>query len=234
MVKDSQMAFYYGSVDDDELSFDVDESPVAIGTDGALLEADLATHPDAREAVLLAEAGPCSRDNHEMRYMAGALQEMGLATLQVDLLVEDEAVAAEREEAQVDLLARRLGQVVAWLHADARTAGLRLGYFGQGAGAAAAFMAAAARPGSLATLVVVNGALDLAGDQVAEVNVPVLLLVGMADEPARQVNERARLQLKGERQLALVPGGADLLAEPPALPQVARLARSWFSRHLAR
>jgi putative phosphoribosyl transferase len=228
------MAFYYTSVDEDELSFALDESLVAIAADDVLLEAYLATHPEAREAVLLADARPCSRDNRAMRFIAEALQEIGLATLQVDLFTEDEASAAGAGAEQIELLARRLAQVIAWLQADRRTAALKLGYFGQGAGAAAAFVAAAQQPGSLATLVAVNGALDLAGTQVAAVDVPVLLLVGTADQPALEINERARLQLKGERQLALVAGGADLLAEAPALLQVARLARGWFSRYLAR
>jgi putative phosphoribosyl transferase len=228
------MAFYYTSVDEDELSFALDESAVAIAADDVLLEAYLATHPEAREAVLLADGGPCSRDNHDMRFIAESLQEIGLATLQVDLFTEDEVTASQAGDEQVDLLARRLAHVVAWLHADRRTAALKLGYFGQGAGAAAAFMAEADRPGSLAAMVSVNGALDLAGTQVGAVAVPVLLMVGTADQPALEINERARSQLKGERQLALVPGGTDLLAEQPALPQVARLARGWFSRYLAR
>jgi putative phosphoribosyl transferase len=228
------MAFYYSPTDEDELSFALHESLVTITADDVLLEAYLATHPDAREAVLLADASACSRDSLAMRSMADAFHEIGLATLQVDLFTEDEVAEAQPGDEQIDLLARRLAQVIAWLHADRRTSALKLGYFGQGTGAAAALMAAGERPGSLAALVAVNGALDLAGALVAEVDVPVLLLVGAADQPALELNERARAQLKGERQLALVPGGVDLLAEPPALPQVARLARGWFSRHLAR
>src|SRR5450759_1035819 len=228
------MAFYYSPDDEDELSFALHESLVTITADDVLLDAELATHPDAREAVLLADASACSRDNRAMSFIAEAFQEIGLATLQVDLFTEYEVAVAQPGDEQIALLARRLAQVIAWLHADRRTAALKLGYFGQGEGAAAAILTAAERPGGLAALVAVNGALDLAGTQVAAVDVPVLLMVGTADQPALEMNERARSQLKGERQLALVPGGADLLAEPPALPQVARLARGWFSRHLAR
>jgi putative phosphoribosyl transferase len=227
------MPFYYTPVDD-ELSFALDESLVSIAVDDVRLDGYLATHPEAREAVVLADAGPGSRDNREIRFVAEALQEIGLATLQVDLVNEDEEAAAQSEAQQVECLAGRLAQVIAWLHSDPRTAELKLGYFGQGAAAAAALAVAAAAPGSLAALVVVEGALDLAGTQVGAVEAPVLLVVGTTDLPAQELNERARLQLRGERQLALVPGGAGLLTEPLALPHVARLARGWFSRNLAR
>jgi dienelactone hydrolase len=228
------MPFYYTSVDDDELGFALDESLVAISVDDVLLEAYLATHPDAHEGVILADARPRSRDNRDTRYVAETFQDIGLDTLQVDLINEDEAVLAQPEAEQVELLARRLTQVIAWLRADRRTAELKLGYFGQGTGAAAALLAAADQPGSLSALVAVDGALDLAGSQISAVEVPVLMVVGAENLPAQDVNERIRLQLRGERQLALVPGGAGLLAESLVLRDIARLARGWFSRYLAR
>ncbi|MBI3965450.1 MAG: hypothetical protein HY329_07425, partial [Chloroflexi bacterium] len=40
-------------------------------------------------------------------------------------------------------------------------------------------------------------------------------------------------QLRGEKQLEIVPGAAHLFEEPGALETVARLAREWFERHLA-
>jgi len=131
------MAFYYSPDDEDELSFALHESLVTITADDVLLDAELATHPDAREAVLLADASACSRDNRAMSFIAEAFQEIGLATLQVDLFTEDEVAVAQPGDEQIALLARRLAQVIAWLHADRRTAALKLGYFGQGAGAAA-------------------------------------------------------------------------------------------------
>jgi putative phosphoribosyl transferase len=133
----------------------------------------------------------------------------------------------------IDLLARRLIGTVDWLrgapaHADS------LGLFGASTGAAAALVAAAARPNDVSAVVSRGGRPDLAGAALPRVRAPVLLIVGGADDFVLELNRRA-LELIGaaEKQLVVVPGATHLFEEPGALDQVATLAADWFSQHLS-
>jgi len=74
---------------------------------------------------------------------------------------------------------------------------------------------------------------DLAGAALARVQAPTLLLAGGADAPVIALNEQALAQLRGVKQLAIVPGATHLFEEPGTLEEVARQARDWFLRYLA-
>jgi pimeloyl-ACP methyl ester carboxylesterase len=77
-----------------------------------------------------------------------------------------------------------------------------------------------------------GGRPDLAGDFLARVTVPTLLIVGEADVTVLALNRAALARLGGVRQLVIVPGATHLFEEPGALDRVAGLAASWFGRYL--
>lgn len=77
-----------------------------------------------------------------------------------------------------------------------------------------------------------GGRPDLAGAHLAQVTAPTLLLVGSLDTEVLALNEAALEQLRGPRELTIVPGATHLFEEPGALDEVARLAAAWFTRHL--
>src|SRR6202043_3523950 len=104
--------------------------------------------------------------------------------------------------------------------------------FGASTGAAAALVAAGARPAQVRTVVSRGGRPDLAGQQLPAVHQPTLLIVGERDPAVLELNRQAMQQLAGETRLVIVPGASHLFEEPGALEQVARLARDWFLRHL--
>lgn len=108
-----------------------------------------------------------------------------------------------------------------------------VGYFGASTGAAAALVAAANHPGSVAAVVSRGGRPDLAGEVLRRVAAPVLLIVGEADEEVLVLNRRAQRRLP-DAQLAVVPGATHLFEEPGTLEQVAELAAGWFLTHLQR
>jgi putative phosphoribosyl transferase len=66
------------------------------------------------------------------------------------------------------------------------------------------------------------------------VRAPTLLIVGGADVPVIELNERARALMQTEVELHIVPGASHLFEEPGALDEVARLASGWFTRYFAR
>jgi dipeptidyl aminopeptidase/acylaminoacyl peptidase len=92
--------------------------------------------------------------------------------------------------------------------------------------------AAAGLGWTIGAIVSRGGRPDLAGEALAYVKAPTLLIVGERDDEVLQLNERAFEQLQCEKSLAVVPHATHLFAEPGALEEVARLAADWFRKHL--
>ena len=188
-----------------------------------------------RGAVLFAHGSGSSRLSPRNRFVASALRDAGLATLLTDLLTpqEEEADAATGHlRFDIELLGDRLVRITDWLLEYPATRGLPIGYFGASTGAAAALVAAAQRP--IAAIVSRGGRPDLARSALRQVHAPTLLIVGECDDVVLALNKEALMELQGERELAIVAGATHLFPEPGALEEVARLARGWFVRHLAR
>jgi putative phosphoribosyl transferase len=164
--------------------------------------------------------------------VARVLQQAGFATLLVDLLSESEA-QDRRLVFDIDLLAERLRTCTDWLEEQPETQALPAGYFGASTGAGAALVAAAQIGPAIRAVVSRGGRPDLAGDALARVQAPTLLIVGGADTPVIPLNESALEQLRVPKQLVIVPGATHLFEESGALEQVADLARDWFLRYLS-
>ena len=110
-----------------------------------------------------------------------------------------------------------------------------VGYFGASTGSAAAIIAAARLGKRIAAVVSRGGRPDLAGlVALAAVTAPTLLIVGGADPGVIELTEQVLLQLRCDKELAVVDGATHLFEEPGALQQVAELATSWVSTKLAR
>lgn len=77
-----------------------------------------------------------------------------------------------------------------------------------------------------------GGRPDLAGDALAQVRAPTLLVVGGADPVVLALNQQALTRLSSPAALEVVPNATHLFEEPGALEQVADLAAAWFDRHL--
>ncbi|MCX5395179.1 phosphoribosyltransferase family protein [Streptomyces sp. NBC_00094] len=203
---------------------------VRIPATGATLAGRLAVPDGAAGIVLFAHGSGSSRHSPRNRSVADALNKAGLGTLLFDLLTEAEAV----DRAHVfdtPLLAGRLVSATEWLAARPESAGLPLGYFGASTGAAAALWAAADPGSGVAAVVSRGGRPDLAGDRLAGVRAPTLLVVGGRDALVLDLNRRAQSLLRCENRLTVVEGATHLFEEPGALEEVAELATSWFAGH---
>jgi len=122
------------------------------------------------------------------------------------------------------MLTERLVGATHWLKRDPNTRNLRVGYFGTSTGAGAALVAAAARTDFLGAIVSRRGRPDLAGDALARVRAPTLLIVGENDAPMIKMNREAMGQMNVEKKLEIVPGATHLFEEPGALEEAAQLA----------
>jgi pimeloyl-ACP methyl ester carboxylesterase len=198
---------------------------------GAVLSADVTVPRDAGAAVVFAHGSGSGRFSPRNRYVAAELQHAGFATVLADLLTP----AEEREDRlrfAIDLLAVRVIAMIDWLARHEPTAQLTIGLFGASTGAAAALIAAAARPSEVDTVVSRGGRPDLAGEFLRLVDQPTLLIVGERDTEVLALNREAMARLPGDCELEVVPGATHLFEEPGALEEVARLARAWFVTHL--
>jgi putative phosphoribosyl transferase len=169
--------------------------------------------------------------------VAGALQVVGLATLLIDLLTrEEEAIDQHTAYLRFDiqLLADRLLIATRWLGEEPSTHSLEIGCFGASTGAGAALVAAAAEQESVGAVVSRGGRPDLAGQALLLVRAPTLLIVGGRDLQVLELNRAAMAPMRAETRLEIVSGASRLFEEPGTLEVVARLARDWFLRHLAR
>jgi putative phosphoribosyl transferase len=204
---------------------------------GVVLEADVVVPEPARAVVLFAHGSGSGRHSPRNRHVAAELQDARLATVLADLLTTEEELVDARTGAlrfDIGLLAERLAALTDWLVEWEQTAHLAIGLFGASTGAAAALVAAAARPASVRAVVSRGGRPDLAGEQLRLVRQPTLLIVGQRDTAVTDLNRTAMKELGGEARLEIVPGASHLFEEPGTLEQVARLARDWLVDHIVR
>ncbi len=211
------------------------ERTVTIPADGVRLDGDLVVPEKAHGLVAFAHGSGSSRRSPRNRYVAGVLQEAGLATLLFDLMTEAEGIRDEwhgQLRFDIPFLADRLLATSDWLARQEELTRLALGYFGSSTGAAAALVAAAERPRQVHAVVSRGGRPDLAGEALARVEAPTLLLVGGEDREVIALNEQARREMKAQVELEIVPGASHLFSEPGTLEAVAQRAAKFFRRHL--
>jgi putative phosphoribosyl transferase len=195
------------------------------------LAGSLATPESVAGLVIFAHGSGSSRFSPRNRYAAERLQKSRLATLLFDLLTEAES-QDRRNVFDIPLLSERVQAAVAWARADPALASLPIGLFGASTGAGAALMAAAAQPDDIAAIVSRGGRPDLAGDALAAVRAPTLLIVGAYDRDVLSLNEEARRKMRCVVELTVIPGATHLFEEPGTLDLALDAARRWFVQHL--
>ena len=196
-----------------------------------VLSGRLVVPEDSRGVVVFAHGSGSSRHSPRNRYVASILNEAGLATLLFDLLTPAEE-AVRRNVFDIDLLGHRLDAAARHLRHDDGLSQLDLGFFGASTGAAAALYAAAQPGCDVAAVVSRGGRPDLAGDWLAEVHAPTLLIVGDRDREVLELNRLAQSRMRCPTQLSTVPGATHLFEEPGTLDIAADLATEWFVQHL--
>ncbi len=208
---------------------------VRIPTGHELLDGDLSIPAGARGLVIFAHGSGSSRHSPRNQQVADVLHLADCGTLLLDLLTPAEE-QVDRLTAHlrfdIPLLARRLICAIDWAAGDPQTNGLRIGLFGASTGAAAALVGAADRPALVRAVVSRGGRPDLAGEAIARVKAPTLLIIGSRDLPVIEVNREAASVMTCRHEIAIVPGATHLFDESGTLEQVSVLASRWFTQHL--
>jgi pimeloyl-ACP methyl ester carboxylesterase len=200
-----------------------------------VLEGNLIIPPDAQGIVVFAHGSGSSRFSPRNNFVAEKLQSKGLATLLMDLLIQNEErvdVRTREFRFNIPLLSRRLVGVAKWIQNNENTKSFEIGYFGSSTGAAAALIAASIEPKNVGAVVSRGGRTDLAKDYLSNVEAPTLLIVGSEDVVVHNLNRETLKHLKTEKKLEVIPGASHLFEEPGTLEAVAELAGVWFKEHL--
>lgn len=211
------------------------EHTVIIPSENVSLDGLLYIPKDACGLVLFVHGSGSSRFSVRNQYVAKVLNEGHIATLLFDLFTPDEdAIDSLTRQFRFDIefLAARLLDVTKWCLNQPILRSLSMGYFGASTGGGAALVAAAVAPNSVHAVVSRGGRPDLAGDSLALVRAPTLLIVGGYDEVVIQMNKEAMSKLNCIKKMEIVPGATHLFEEPGTLNEVARLAKIWFVNYL--
>lgn len=185
--------------------------------------------------VIFAHGSGSSRHSPRSKYVAQVLNDVSIATLVVDLLTPEEETMdnlTREHRFNITLLAQRLISCTDWILQNPELKNLRIGYFGASTGAAAALVAAAARPNLISAIVSRGGRPDLAGKEVlGQIEAPTLLIVGENDKTVIGLNQNALKMLariEKKKKLILIPNATHLFEEEGTLEEVARRASGWF------
>lgn len=206
------------------------EIAVPIGTQQ--LPGTLAWPAHPRGLVVFAHGSGSSRLSPRNVMVARQLRTAGFATLLFDLLTPREA--ADRSKVfDIQLLGERLTLATAWLRGQPDLGGLPVGYFGASTGAGAALVAAADPALGIKAVVSRGGRPDLAGEALALVRAPTLLIVGGLDDVVISLNQAALARMHCVKRLVIIPGASHLFEEGDTLQQAAEQAAQWFAMHLA-
>lgn len=200
------------------------------------LNGDLTIPENALGIVVFAHGSGSSRHSPRNRDVAEMLNESALATLLMDLLTAaEEEVDNYTREFRFDIprLGERLTAAIDWVKGHEATAGLPIGLFGASTGAAAALIAAAARPDGVRAVVSRGGRPDLADKALPKVKAPTLLIVGGEDDVVIDLNREAEAKLQCEKRLEIIPGATHLFEESGKLEEVAQLTANWFRHKFA-
>ena len=211
------------------------ESEVKIKSGEVLLSGFLQIPPEAKGIVLFVHGSGSSRHSPRNQLVAKFLNEGNCATLLFDLLSAEEERADNitRElRFNIPLLAERLLGATEWLLKMPEMHHLTVGYFGASTGAAAALIAAAELGEGIKAVVSRGGRPDLAGQALARVKCPTLLIVGGDDFGVIELNQQALALINAPKKIEIVPGATHLFQEPGTLEEVGRMATLWFTTYL--
>lgn len=203
---------------------------IEIPVSGAVLHGVLTIPDHAESLVIFSHGSGSSHRSPRNKYVAGVLQDEGLATLLFDLLDPDEELNYSARF-NIPVLTKRLIEVIEWARAEERTSELTPLLFGASTGAASALNAAAMLPGVIPAVVSRGGRVDLASDKIGMLDSAVLFIVGELDFEVLRLNRSTISRLHGPKKLEVIPGSSHLFEESGKLETVARIACDWFLKH---
>ncbi|MGW8169139.1 MAG: dienelactone hydrolase family protein [Sulfurovaceae bacterium] len=213
----------------------MDTTTIMIEAGEAQLEGLLTLPQSAKGLVVFVHGSGSSRFSSRNQYVAGVMNQAGLATLLFDLLTPEENQIDEitREyRFDIKLLSQRTIATIDWLGEQPELKNLSIGLFGASTGAAAALNAAEQRPNEVKCVVSRGGRPDLAMDSLPDVLAPTLLIVGSLDTEVLHLNKLAKQAMQAKCDILIIDGATHLFEESGTLQEAAEAAKQWFIKYL--
>lgn len=186
----------------------------------------LSLPPHPKGFVIFASSRDLMRIDRRQVDLGEALNRRGLGTLLFDLVETTDSAEAERN---VGLLAGRLIGATGWSRKQWGVSGLPVGYVASGLGSAAALSAAAALIPKVRAIASHGGRPDLAGQAIADVKTPTLLLADAEDPTEVEAARTAAAHLAAPHRIHRVWHGANHAGSWAATAAICR----WMEWHLA-
>jgi pimeloyl-ACP methyl ester carboxylesterase len=184
----------------------------------------------ARAVIIFSHGSGSSRMSPRNQMVAKTLHEKNFGTLLFDLLTAEEDRHYENRF-DIELLTKRLAGATEWLEKLPAARDCGIGYFGASTGAASA-LKAASYLSQIGAVVSRGGRPDLVLDNLPNVDVPTLLIVGSLDYDVLKLNKEAFVQLGGAKKLEVIEGATHLFEETGKMEKVTGLAVGWFEKYL--
>jgi putative phosphoribosyl transferase len=204
------------ATDDPDLVPRAHDDEIRVPVGAVELDGRLTVPPLASGVVVFAHGSGSSLHSPRNQLVARLLNRAGLATLLFDLLTPTEG-GYRANVFDISLLAARLAGATAWLRHQPGFVTLPIGWFGASTGAAAALWAAAEPESEVAAVVCRGGRPDLAGQRLAMVRAPTLLIVGALDPVVVDLNRKALTRLRCRARMAVVPGATLWVPKIPSV-----------------
>jgi putative phosphoribosyl transferase len=192
--------------------------------------------PETAQGIVLCPYGGANRQQW-YNEIVQPLHDAGLATLLFNLLTPEEEELDKQTgffDSNVSIFSQRILGATNWFidNFDTQPRTFKIGYFGIGASAGGALIAAAERPDAVQALVSCAGRPGLAEQYLPRISVPSLFLVAENDTSAVEMHRTALSQLKADNQLEIIPGTTSLFEDENMREKVTDLVRQWFARYL--
>jgi putative phosphoribosyl transferase len=210
------------------------EQNVQIAVRNERLAASLGAPKSGPRGLVIVARGPgSSRETFRNRYIAGRVRVDGYATMRLDLLTNQERNRlGDDASLRIDMarLVDRLIRVCESARRDEVPGHERIVLAGSGVGAAVALCAAARTPEGIAGVVALGSRIELAADELRNVHVPVLLIVGANDRLTARRNADAARSFGGQATLMRIPRAGHAFEEPGVLGVAAEHVTGWLER----
>lgn len=220
------------------VSKSVFEDHLRIETEFGAIDGDLVVPERAWGTVIFADGCGAWTPELERPSLPASLQELGLATLSVDLLKsadDHDETSSYRRRFDLRVMAARLHAATDWVleNCDHTDRPLHVGYIGTSLGAAAALRAAAQRS-EIPAVVSCGGWPDMAGSELPRVRAATLMIIGERDEQLLDANRTAYDQLVHayRREVAVIRDSDQYFEENGNIDEVSKLIGQWFVRYL--
>lgn len=198
---------------------------------GVGLKAYLAV-PEGAYGIVIFSFGSGLHDLADYQHEETALlHKHQLGTLVFDPLTEKES-RNYANRFNIDLLADRLITVTKWLLDHKSVKGRSIGYFGAGAGAAAALVAAACIP-VVSAVVCRDGKLKPDESEITALRTPTLFIAGELDEPSLEVQQQLYDIVTCKKQLTIIQGAGNKWDKEDKNEEMRLATLHWFSTYLA-